>query len=231
MAFFSLFILLVVLALIATRLFLALSPAQVAGGLRGGLPVFVMALGGLLTLVGRGAIGLPVAAGGFAWWRRTRATRPAAAGASSAVRSDWFEMTLDHDTGAMNGRILRDPFAGSMLDDLDEDRLRDLATRVAADGDPESERLLEAYLDRRMPGWRDGPDGDEASGLGGAPGSGAVGEKEAHEILGLAPGATEAEIREAHRRLMKRAHPDAGGSAELAARLNEAKDVLLRLHR
>ena len=231
MAFVSLFLLLVVIALVATRLFLALSPAQVAGGIRTGIPVFAMAFGGLLTLVGRGVLGLPLAMGGYALWRRMRASQPASSGTFSTVRSMWFEMTLDHDSGDMNGRVLRDPFDGRMLDDLDENELRDLAARVAADGDPESERLLEAYLDRRMPGWRDGSDGDEAAGLGGAPGAGAMGEQEAYEVLGLAPGATEAEIREAHRRLMKRAHPDAGGSAELAARLNEAKDVLLRLHK
>ena len=230
MAAFSLLLFLIVIALIATRLFLTLSPAQVAGGLRGGIPVFVMALGGLLTLVGRGAIGLPLAFGGFALWRRARARAAPSSGTTSGVRSEWFDMTLDHDTGEMNGRVLREPFDGRMLNDLSEDELRELATRVASSGDPESERLLEAYLDRRMPGWRDGADGDEASGLGGAPRAGSMTEKEAYEILGLAAGASEAEIREAHRRLMKRAHPDAGGSAELAARLNEAKDLLLRLH-
>ena len=230
MAFFSLFLLLVVIALIATRLFLTLSPAQLAGGVRGGVPIFAMALGALLTLVGRGVVGLPIAAGGYFLWKRMRASAPPSQGGTSTVRSLWFEMVLDHDSGSMNGRVLSGAFEDQMLDDLDEDQLRSLALEVAASGDAESEQLLEAYLDRRMPGWRDGTDGDEASGLGGAPGSGAMTEQKAYEILGLAPGATEAEIREAHRRLMKRAHPDAGGSAELAARLNEAKDILLRLH-
>lgn len=205
-------------------------PAVVAGRLRRVGPIAVMAVGALMTLRGLGILGVPVAAAGYGWWRRGSAASPPSPSGTSRVRAGWLEMELDHDTGGMNGLVLQGEFDGRELDDLDEAELRSLAAAVARSGDAESIQLLEAYLDRRTPGWRDGADGDEAGGLGAAPGSRAMGKQEAYEVLGLAPGAGVADIREAHRRLMKGAHPDAGGSAELAARLNEARDVLLMGH-
>lgn len=59
------------------------------------------------------------------------------------------------------------------------------------------------------------------------PRAGAMSRQEAFEVLGLRPGASETEIRDAHRRLMRGAHPDAGGSDWLASRINQARDVLL----
>jgi curved DNA-binding protein CbpA len=51
-------------------------------------------------------------------------------------------------------------------------------------------------------------------------------EAEAYRVLGLDPGASLEEVRAAYHRLMKRVHPDLGGSGALAAMLNEAKQVL-----
>jgi curved DNA-binding protein CbpA len=51
--------------------------------------------------------------------------------------------------------------------------------------------------------------------------------QQAYEVLGLSPDATPDEIREAHRRLMRANHPDSGGSTWIAARLNQARDLLL----
>jgi len=151
------------------------------------------------------------------------------AGSRSTVRSAYLEMTLDHDSGAMSGIVLAGSFAGRPLDDLDEASLRRLLAEVA--GDAESASLLEAYLDRRKPGWREDLERDRDTGPSRPANAGAMTDEEAYEILGLAPGASEADIRAAHRRLMLRLHPDQGGSTFLAAKINEAKDRLLGKHR
>jgi len=97
--------------------------------------------------------------------------------------------------------------------------------------DAESVSLLESYLDRRFPAWRQDAQGDAARGQSRSPPSGKMTNEEAYQILGLQPGAGNDEIRRAHRTLMKKLHPDQGGTTYLAARVNEAKDTLLRTHR
>lgn len=220
--------LLILLALVAGVV--SVKPSALANTLRYGLPVAAAALGAVLTLIGRGGVGIPLLAFSVALF--TRARRAARAtrqpGGQSYVRSAALEMELDLDTGEMNGLVLAGSFEGAELNNLDEPDLMQLYSELAADS--ESLGLLEAYLDRRTPDWRAGFDMDDDAGLGASPGSGAMTQKEAYEVLGLGPGASEAEIREAHRRLMKRMHPDAGGSAFLAGRINEAKAVLLSRH-
>jgi DnaJ-domain-containing protein 1 len=100
---------------------------------------------------------------------------------------------------------------------------------LVAEVDEESRALLLAYLDRRDPGWREDAQGDAAAGRS-APASGKMTEEEAYQILGLQPGASVDDVSRAHRSLMKKLHPDQGGSTYLAARVNQAKDVLLRRH-
>ena len=134
-------------------------------------------------------------------------------------------MQLDHDSGKMSGKVLRGRFAGQALATLDRASLMSLSAEIGSDSD--SAALLEAYLDRRFPDWREDIQGDRAARSGGAADSGPMTDKQAYEILGLLPGAGEAEIRAAHRRLMKRVHPDQGGSTFLAAKINQAKDWLL----
>jgi hypothetical protein len=137
-------------------------------------------------------------------------------------------MTLDHDTGAMDGDVLAGRHEGRRLSDLTLAELLEVAGDVRQD--PESLRLLEGYLDRVHPGWRDDVEADVGARHGAPAGAGGMSAQEAYEILGLQPGASDAEIRQAHRRLMKQVHPDRGGSAALAARINEAKDTLLDKH-
>jgi hypothetical protein len=150
------------------------------------------------------------------------------AGSESTVRSAFLEMRLDHDSGTMTGTVTAGRFAGQALDALSEPALRELLAEVATD--PDSVALVEGYLDRRFAGWREDLEGDAAAGPRRAPDPGTMTDKQAYEILGLAPGASDAEIRAAHHRLMKAVHPDQGGSTFLAAKINQAKDWLLRRH-
>lgn len=151
---------------------------------------------------------------------------PAAdAGNISKVQSYSFSMELDHDTGAVSGRVLNGQFAGMDLIDLGEMDTRLLLAEVG--GDADSLSLLESWLDANRGGWREyfaSQDANEKTGAktGGDPVA------EAYEILGLKPGASGDEIRAAHRDLMKAVHPDHGGSSYLAAKINEARDLLLK---
>ncbi len=149
------------------------------------------------------------------------------AGQVSRVRSAMLEMELEHDTGLMRGRFLAGRFDGANLDALDVATL----IGVLAEMDEESRALLAAYLDRRDSGWREHAQADAAAGRGAPPSGGPMTEQEAYQILGLQAGASADEIGRAHRSLMKKLHPDQGGSTYLAARVNQAKDVLLRRHR
>jgi DnaJ-domain-containing protein 1 len=138
-------------------------------------------------------------------------------------------MTLDHDTGSMTGTILRGRFSGMRVEELGSAELLALLRECRAE-DEEGARLLEAYLDRIHPDWRDELAGERAaggSGGGARPASGDMTVEEAYAILGLSPGADAEAIKEAHRRLMVKLHPDHGGSDYLATKINRARDVLL----
>ncbi|WP_332686112.1 J domain-containing protein [Devosia sp.] len=143
----------------------------------------------------------------------------------SKVTSYRFAMELDHDTGAVTGRVLNGQFAGADLMDLGEMETRTLLAEV--EGDPDSLSLLESWLDANRSGWREyfaGTASAEASG----PEAAIDPLAEAYEVLGLEPGASDEAIRAAHRELMKALHPDHGGSSYLASKINEARDRLLR---
>ncbi|MBV8798930.1 MAG: DnaJ domain-containing protein [Alphaproteobacteria bacterium] len=148
-------------------------------------------------------------------------------GQSTRVATDWLEMELDHDTGDMRGRVLKGAFAGQPLDQLsEEDALRVYGEAGAADS--ETARLLEAYLDLRLGAeWRTKTSERASSSRPRSRDSSGMTREEASRVLGLSASATEEEIRAAHRRLMLNLHPDRGGTDYLAAKINEAKDVLL----
>jgi hypothetical protein len=148
----------------------------------------------------------------------------------SEIRTRYLLMRLDHGSGVMDGEVLDGPFAGRRLSDLGLDELLRML-ELYRDQDGQSAAVLEAYLDReRGPEWREQDrDGTAGRVAGEARASGGpLSESEAWAVLGLAPGADAAAIRDAHRRLMQKLHPDRGGSDYLAAKINEAKRVLLK---
>jgi len=178
-------------------------------------------LAATLAVVGLSLLGwLPWSIPGFG--ARTQRS----SGQTSRVRSAFVEMELDHDSGAMRGTILTGRHVGQSLDALDVATLSAFLPQI----DEESRALLMAYLDRREPAWRDhaqaGADPGPSAWSGGK-----MTEEEAYQILGLQKGASVMDIGRAHRALMKKLHPDQGGSTYLAARVNEAKDILMRRHR
>ncbi len=195
----------------------------------------VLGMIGALLLLLRGRIGLAATVAGmmanFAGWKTPGGASPgfsnvgggARPGRSSVARSAMVEMRLDHASGAMTGTILSGAYGGRALETLSRPELMSLRQELARD-DPDGVSLLEAYLDRRFAGWREADQGQRQ----GRGSSGAMTRREAFEVLGLAEGAAAADIIRAHRTLMKKFHPDHGGSTTLAARVNQAKDVLMQ---
>ncbi len=223
------------------QMFRSANPAVMARGIKiaGGLvalaiAVFVGIRGELavaipLGIFGAGLLGWsPFGPGGFGSVGGVfGSTATRSSGQTSRVRSRYLDMVLDHDSGRLTGRIVAGPGAGHSLDEFELPQLAAMMTQF----DAESAALLESYLDRRFPAWRQDAQANAAGRQGRAATSGKMTDEEAYQILGLKPGAGRDEIGRAHRSLIKKLHPDQGGSTYLAARVNEAKDTLLRTHR
>lgn len=151
-----------------------------------------------------------------------------AGGAHSRFSTRYFEVSLDPASGRFDGRVVAGAYAGRNLAEIDPAGLLRLRAEVAAD--PDSLALIEAYLDRRAPGWREHVDQGAGPRQRGPGLREAMSKEEAYQVLGLQPGASQEAVRSAHRTLMKRFHPDTGGSNWLAAKINSAKDILLGTH-
>jgi hypothetical protein len=249
MAYFLAGCALLVLLLIGARLLLRADPRKFAASLRRMADprkfaaslrrmagVAALAAAGFLALRGALPLAIPLAAfglalvgkGGSLGFGDVFGSARKSPGQKSRVRTEWLEMELDHDSGRMDGLCRKGRFAGQSLSALSDrevmgflDELRTEAAKEAA--------LVEAYLDWRLPGWG-GREADRETktkkGRGQAT-AGRMSMEEARAVLELGTDASEEEIRQAHRRLMMKMHPDQGGSNYLAARINEAKEVLL----
>ncbi len=221
------------LLLMAIRWFGRVTPASAARIVRGG--GYAMGLAAIVLLLLRGSFGMVGMLASFLFANALRRGNPFAAimGAAgwggaeprdSVARSASIEMRLDRESGKMSGGVTAGPFAGRALDQMTRVECLEVHRYCRSD-DPEGAALLEAYLDRRFPAWRQAQEGDGDARARAWDGS--LTRDQAYEILGLAKGASREEIVAAHRALMKKLHPDHGGSTALAARVNQAKDILL----
>jgi hypothetical protein len=255
-AWFALGVVAVILLWLGGKAFVNADPRLLARGIRyggailcGGLAVFFLIRGRIdvammLGAAGAAALGyLPRGLrpfgglfggrGAASGWQKARTGYEqtegvGGGGQQSQVETSWLRMQLDHATGRMHGEVLQGRFAGRMLASLAFEDLI-LLLRDCRAADNQAAALLEAYLDRTVgEDWREkAARGDPGDAAGAAGGGATMTREQALDILGLQPGAGADDIRAAHRRLMKKFHPDQGGSTFLAAQINRAKDLLL----
>jgi len=238
-------IMLLLLALIGLYIFISVKPATLARAIKTFTTTFAALAGTGLLLTGRFGLALIIfiaafmairalkggvmgsTAGGFGTAGGPVGGGPA--GKTSDIATDMLAMQLDHRTGDLDGEVLLGRFAGRSLASLGLPDL--LALMIDCQrNDPRAVPLLETYLDRHHPDWRQqaGFDSDpEGQSEGHAAQGGIMDVETARRILDVPPEATADEIKAAHRRLMNKLHPDHGGSSYLAAQLNQAKDALL----
>jgi len=222
---------LLLLVVFALYQFTRANPATTARALRHVAIGAVVLTGLLLIMIGRlpwqlaiAMMLVPIVSALLLRGRGPGAERTRTAGKRSEVTTRYLRMVLHHDTGVVDGTVVEGAFAGRTLSSMSLEELRSLVGEISADAD--SLNVLAAYLDRAHgESWRE--TASRAGGERAASPTSAMTRDEAYRVLGLAPGASDSEIRAAHRRLMKLAHPDHGGSDYLASKINEAKDLLL----
>ncbi|MEJ2124882.1 MAG: DnaJ domain-containing protein [Alphaproteobacteria bacterium] len=166
----------------------------------------------------------------FPWlWTYTSNTR----NGRSTIRTPMLELVYERRTGYMDGLVRSGRYGGRRLSELSRVEIGKLLAE-AHTRHPATARLLEGYIRHMQSGGATGfhtHDDDDAT--ADEPRNtrsmrSTMTSHEAYDVLGLKPGASRDEIQQAHRNLMKRHHPDHGGSTYLASKINEAKDVLLR---
>jgi hypothetical protein len=200
--------------------------AKIAGAGIGALgAVWLMLTGRLWSVLALGSFFAPQLARLYRSWRIGSGGAAPGGDGSSDVETPYLAMSLDHATGAMDGLVRHGAWRGRRLSELSSEALLGLLAECRL-ADPDGAQLLEAWLDRTHPDWRAAA--GQAAGPGdAAPAAGPMPRAEAARLLGIAEDADAATVKAAHRRLMMKVHPDHGGSDYLAAKINEAKRVML----
>lgn len=144
---------------------------------------------------------------------------------SSSINTRFLKMSLQHDSGDMDGEVLEGEFKGAKLSAMAIDELLELAQECHRDAD--SLQVLEAYLDRSHAQWRANAGAQQGQASSSGVSETVLDRGTALDILGLQQDATQDDIVQAHRRLMQKMHPDRGGSDYLAKKINAARDFLL----
>jgi hypothetical protein len=209
----------------AGRLGTAVTATSIGFGVLGGILLLLGSRGGLLVLAVAGGLYLIFNLHG--WWLQQRDT-PGSVGWRPPIVTKYLNVVADANTGKLYGTVLAGRFRNRRLTELSLEQLLEVREQCRRD-DADATLLIEAYLDQVYgAAWKQKSQGGPFAGPRQANTTDSVMSRaEAYEVLGLQPGADDAEIREAHHRLMMRLHPDQGGSDYLAMRINQAKDVLL----
>jgi hypothetical protein len=210
----------------AGRLATAVTATSISFGVLGVLLLLLRARVGLLLLAVAGGLYLIFYLHGR--WLQQRGGSGAIGGQRPPIVTKYLNVVADANTGKLYGTVLAGRFRNRRLTELSLEQLLDVREQCRRD-DADAALLIETYLDQVYgAAWRAKAEGGpfSRSGPANATVSGMT-RDEALEILGLKPGASNDEVREAHHRLMLKLHPDQGGSDYLATRINQAKDVLL----
>ena len=207
------------------RLGTAVTATSIGFGVLGGILLLLGSRGGLLVLAVAGGLYLIFNLHG--WWLQQRGAS-GSIGQRPPIVTKYLNVVADANTGKLYGTVLAGRFRNRRLTELSLEQLLEVRKQCRSD-DADATALIEAYLDQVYgTAWKAKAEGGPFESARPANATGTVMTRaEAFEVLGLQPGADDAEIREAHHRLMMRLHPDQGGSDYLATRINQAKDVLL----
>ncbi len=206
--------------------FVRATPSALASTLRMLGPLLAVLTGLGFTAAGRFGYGVPLILLGLLWWYHSRRQSiKRRRNRTSVFRTAWLEITINQDSGKLDGLVLTGGNEGSVLSQMTMGGLLDFYRDLS--DDPESAELMEAYLDRHLTGWRENTNARTDSGHGSPSRPGPMTEQEAYQILGLESGASAEEIGSCYQRLKRIVGADSTGSELLASRVDEAKDTLL----